>query len=44
MNGKELAVYRQGRPRHGPYDEFSLKHPKMPLAQRAKIFSPFDAL
>ena len=32
------------RPRHEQYDEFSLRHPKMQLSQRAKIFSPFDAL
>lgn len=44
MEKDYLDVYRQGRPRHGPYDEFALRHPQMPLGQRAKIFSPFDAL
>ena len=33
-----------GRPKHGAFEEFSLRHPAMPLCQRAKIFSPFDAL
>ena len=37
------SKYREAL-RHGPYDEFSLRHPKMQLGQRAKIFSPFDAL
>ena len=31
------------RPEHDG-DVFSLRHPKMPPAQRAKIFAPFDAL
>ncbi len=34
----------RGRPKHGSDDSFSLRHPRMPLAQRAKIFAPFDAL
>ena len=34
----------RGRPIHDPYDDFSLRHPSMPLGRRAKIFSPFDAL
>ena len=37
------ALYR-GRPKHELFDEFSLKHSKMQLSQRAKIFSPFSAL
>lgn len=41
---KYRAALRRERPEHGPYDEFSLRHPKMPLSQRAKIFAPFDAL
>ena len=32
------------RPRHDSSDLFSIRHPKMELSQRAKIFSPFDAL
>lgn len=41
---KYRAALRLERPEHGPYDEFSLRHPRMPLGQRAKIFAPFDAL
>ena len=41
---KYRAALRRERPEHGPYDEFSIRHPKMPLGQRAKIFAPFDAL
>ena len=37
------AFYRE-RPQHEPRDEFSIRHPRMPLSQRAKIFSPFAAL
>ena len=37
-------VFRKGRPRHGRTDPFSLKHPKMEVGRRAKIFLPFDAL
>jgi len=41
---KYMNVLRAGRPRHGRFDEFSLKHPKMDVGHRAKIFAPFDAL
>ena len=44
VESKYREALRRGRPEHGPYDEFSLRHPKMQLGQRAKIFSPFDAL
>ena len=37
-------VFRKGRPRHERLDPFSLKHPKMEIGRRAKIFLPFDAL
>ena len=37
-------VYEKGKPKHLPYDSFSIKHPAMDLSRRAKIFSPFDAL
>ena len=37
-------VYERGKPKHGPFDDFSIKHPAMDLSRRAKIFSPFDAL
>ncbi len=41
---KYSEAYARGRPQHATYDEFSLRHPKMPLGQRAKIFAPFAAL
>lgn len=41
---KYAAAIGRDRPRHGTCDEFSLRHPRMPLGQRAKIFSPFSAL
>lgn len=31
-------------PEDGRCDDFSLKHPRMLLSQRAKVFSPFAAL
>ena len=37
-------VYERGKPKHTPFDDFSIKHPAMDLSRRAKIFSPFDAL
>ena len=37
-------VYEKGKPKHAPFDDFSIKHPAMDLSRRAKIFSPFDAL
>ena len=37
-------AFHQRRPEHALCDDFSLRHPKMPLEQRAKIFSPFAAL
>ena len=41
---KYKQAYEKGKPRHSPYDSFSIKHPPMDLSRRAKIFSPFDAL
>ncbi len=41
---KYRGAFHQERPQHGPRDEFSIRHPKMPLSRRAKIFSPFAAL
>ena len=38
------SALSRGRPKHELFDDFSLKHPRMPLSQRAKIFSPFAAL
>ena len=37
-------VYMRGYPQHPWYDRFRLKHPAMDCSQRAKLFSPFDAL
>ncbi len=37
-------VYLQGRPGHEKYDDFSVRHPRMDVGHRAKIFAPFDAL
>ena len=41
---KYKDVFLKGRPQHSNYDNFSIKHPPMPAAKWAKIFSPFDAL
>ena len=41
---KYREAFARGRPQHAACDEFSLRHPKMPLGQRAKIFAPFAAL
>ena len=37
-------VIKKGKPIHSKFDDFSIRHPSMPLEKRAKIFSPFDAL
>lgn len=37
-------VYARGRPRHGRTDAFLIRHPRMSVKKRAKIFAPFDAL
>ena len=44
MEERYRSALSLGRPKHGRCDDFSLKHPKMLLSQRAKIFSPFAAL
>ena len=41
---KYLDVLRKGRPQHDRFDVFSIRHPKMELSKRAKIFAPFAAL
>ena len=41
---KYRKVLNAGKPHHEKYDDFSVKHPAMPLSKRAKIFAPFDAL
>lgn len=38
------SALNRERPQHAPRDEFSIRHPKMPIGQRAKIFAPFAAL
>ena len=43
MDFPYLSVIFQGPPKHS-HDDFSLRHPKMELGKRAKIFAPFDAL
>ena len=43
MNQIYENAMSQGRPLHFN-DDFSRKHPKMTLENRAKIFAPFDAL
>ena len=41
---KYMDVLKKGKPVHEKNDDFLIKHPPMPLSNRAKIFSPFDAL
>ena len=41
---KYRDVFLRGRPRHERLDDFSVRHPRMDTAKRAKIFAPFDAL
>ena len=44
MDNEYRRALSHGRPKHGRCDDFSLRHPRMQLSQRAKIFSPFAAL
>ena len=44
LNFKYKDVFLKGRPEHERWDSFLIKHPPMPAAKWAKIFSPFDAL
>ena len=41
---KYRDVFLKGRPVHRRFDSFLIRHPPMPAARWAKIFSPFDAL
>lgn len=41
---KYAYAFSRCRPQHGRCDDFSLRHPQMPLGQRAKLFSPYSAL
>ena len=43
-NFKYRDVILKGKPRHSTDDPFSVRHPKMDLSRRAKLFAPFDAL
>jgi len=44
LNFKYKDVFLKGKPEHERWDTFLIKHPPMPAAKWAKIFSPFDAL
>ena len=37
-------VFEKGKPQHDRFDSFSIRHPRMDVGKRAKIFAPFDAL
>ena len=41
---KYREVYLKGRNKHDEWDDFSIKHPPMPVSRWAKIYAPFDAL
>ena len=41
---KYRDVFLKGRPQHDRFDSFSIRHPKMDVGKRAKIFAPFAAL
>ncbi len=41
---KYAGVLRKGKPQHDFYDAFRIRHPRMAVGKRAKIFSAFDAL
>ncbi len=41
---KYREVFLKGKPRHDRMDAFRIRHPKMDVGKRAKIFAPFDAL
>ncbi len=43
-NFRYADTVAKGKPAHEKFDAFYSKHPFMSIAQRAKIFSPFDAL
>lgn len=44
VEAKYAYAFSRCRPKHARCDDFSVRHPKMPLGQRAKIFSPYSAL
>lgn len=41
---KYREVFLHGKPKHDKYDHFSIRHPRMDVQKRAKIFAPFAAL
>ena len=41
---KYRDVFLKGPPKHEKYDSFLIRHPRMDVGKRAKIFAPFDAL
>ncbi len=41
---KYRDIFIKGKPVHDRHDDFTVRHPKMDMSRRAKIFSPFDAL
>ena len=43
-NFKYKEVFERGKPRHDANDPFFIRHPRMDLSRRAKLFAPFDAL
>ena len=44
VNFRYRDVFLKGKPQHGQYDSFRIRHPGMDIRKRAKIFAPFDAL
>lgn len=43
-NFRYRDVFLKGKPRHNQYDRFLIRHPRMDVGRRAKIFAPYDAL
>ena len=37
-------VFLKGKPQHERFDNFRIRHPRMDVGKRAKLFAPFDAL
>ena len=44
VNFRYRDVFLKGKPRHNLYDRFLIRHPRMDVGRRAKIFAPYDAL
>lgn len=44
VESKYRNAFFRCRPKHERCDEFSIRHPKMQMSQRAKIFAPYAAL